>query len=129
MLNADYQSYGAAPCIFFQLGTPQAAMFKVGSFKAHPEIPDHLSPDALDFGLSCFKPDPAERNTAAQLLEHNFLAGPRRRRRGGKSPNPTPYRRFHSSGEFFAWDYSSESKVTELAQKNDTHTHTHRFVP
>ncbi|XP_045850849.1 mitogen-activated protein kinase kinase kinase 15 isoform X2 [Meles meles] len=58
---------------FHELGEPQAAMFKVGMFKIHPEIPEALSPDARAFILSCFEPDPHKRATAAELLKAGFL--------------------------------------------------------
>nr|XP_044996375.1 mitogen-activated protein kinase kinase kinase 15 [Jaculus jaculus] len=58
---------------FHELGEPQAAMFKVGMFKIHPEIPEALSPEARAFILSCFEPDPHKRVTAADLLREGFL--------------------------------------------------------
>jgi mitogen-activated protein kinase kinase kinase 5 len=59
---------------FIELGSAQAAMFKVGFYKAHPDIPAVLSEVAHDFLNCCFKPDPESRSTAAQLLQHLFLA-------------------------------------------------------
>ncbi|XP_051034849.1 mitogen-activated protein kinase kinase kinase 15 [Phodopus roborovskii] len=58
---------------FHELGEPQAAMFKVGMFKIHPEIPESLSAEARAFILSCFEPDPHKRATAADLLQEGFL--------------------------------------------------------
>uniref|UniRef100_A0A8C6RK75 mitogen-activated protein kinase kinase kinase n=1 Tax=Nannospalax galili TaxID=1026970 RepID=A0A8C6RK75_NANGA len=58
---------------FHELGEPQAAMFKVGMFKIHPEIPESLSAEARAFILSCFEPDPHKRVTAADLLREGFL--------------------------------------------------------
>ncbi|CAO2624146.1 Mitogen-activated protein kinase kinase kinase 15 [Lemmus lemmus] len=58
---------------FHELGEPQAAMFKVGMFKIHPEIPEALSAEARAFILSCFEPDPHKRVTAADLLREGFL--------------------------------------------------------
>uniref|UniRef100_G3TR03 mitogen-activated protein kinase kinase kinase n=1 Tax=Loxodonta africana TaxID=9785 RepID=G3TR03_LOXAF len=58
---------------FHELGEPQAAMFKVGMFKIHPEIPEALSAEARAFILSCFEPDPHKRVTAAGLLRESFL--------------------------------------------------------
>ncbi|NXQ86332.1 M3K6 kinase, partial [Nyctibius grandis] len=65
---------------FYELGSPQAAMFKVGMFKMHPEVPESLSEQAKRFLLRCFQADPAERATAAALLQEPFLAGARRAR-------------------------------------------------
>ncbi|XP_010190314.1 PREDICTED: mitogen-activated protein kinase kinase kinase 5-like, partial [Mesitornis unicolor] len=65
---------------FYELGSPQAAMFKVGMFKMHPEVPESMSAQAKAFILRCFQADPAERATAAALLQDPFLADARRGR-------------------------------------------------
>ncbi|NXC75893.1 M3K5 kinase, partial [Anhinga anhinga] len=65
---------------FYELGSPQAAMFKVGMFKMHPEVPESMSDEAKTFILRCFQADPAERATAAMLLQDPFLASARRAR-------------------------------------------------
>ena len=80
---------------FVELGNPMAALFRVGRFQEHPEIPDCLSvvahevlnrsvvatlslPTNLFNKLNChfyrcFEPDSEKRITAKQLLEHPFL--------------------------------------------------------
>ncbi|CAI9610951.1 unnamed protein product [Staurois parvus] len=58
---------------FYELGEPQAAMFKVGMFKIHPEIPESMSAEAKAFLLRCFEPDPVKRATATDLLMDEFL--------------------------------------------------------
>lgn len=58
---------------FTELGAPEAAIFKVGMYQEHPEIPDTMSNTAKDFLLQCFKPEPNDRPTAGELLDHPFL--------------------------------------------------------
>eukprot|EP00112_Aurelia_sp_Birch-Aquarium-sp1_P005488 Seg1622.17 transcript_id=Seg1622.17/GoldUCD/mRNA.D3Y31 product="Mitogen-activated protein kinase kinase kinase 15" protein_id=Seg1622.17/GoldUCD/D3Y31 len=58
---------------FFEL-EPAAAIFKVGMFKTHPDIPESLSDELKDFLMRCFEPDPTNRATAEELLGHSFLA-------------------------------------------------------
>ncbi|XP_031108349.1 mitogen-activated protein kinase kinase kinase 3-like [Ipomoea triloba] len=50
-----------------------AAMFKLATSKACPEIPTHLSEDAKSFIELCLQRDPSVRPTAAQLLHHPFV--------------------------------------------------------
>ncbi|XP_050368252.1 mitogen-activated protein kinase kinase kinase 5 [Argentina anserina] len=48
-----------------------AAMFKV--IKDTPPVPETLSPEGKDFLRCCFQRNPADRSTAAMLLEHRFV--------------------------------------------------------
>ncbi|CAA0814340.1 mitogen-activated protein kinase kinase kinase 5 [Striga hermonthica] len=50
-----------------------AALFKV--LQESPPIPQTLSADGKDFLQCCFRRNPAERPTAAKLLEHPFVNG------------------------------------------------------
>ncbi|XP_046882489.1 mitogen-activated protein kinase kinase kinase 5 isoform X2 [Hypomesus transpacificus] len=82
---------------FHELGSPQAAMFKVGMFKIHPEVPACMSDEAKRFLMSCFNPDPDGRATASLLLRDGFLrTSPRKRTR----PRPEPQTQIPLSAEY-----------------------------
>ncbi|CAM8941520.1 unnamed protein product [Rhodiola kirilowii] len=49
------------------------ALFRIGKGEL-PQVPDTLSKDARDFIFTCLRPDPDKRPSAAQLLEHPFVA-------------------------------------------------------
>uniref|UniRef100_A0A3Q1JF37 mitogen-activated protein kinase kinase kinase n=1 Tax=Anabas testudineus TaxID=64144 RepID=A0A3Q1JF37_ANATE len=55
---------------FHELGSPQAAMFKI-----HPPVPECMSNQAKGFIMTCFVPNPDNRATAAELLMDTFLRG------------------------------------------------------
>ena len=59
---------------------PRVPPLQVGMFKMHPEVPESMSDKAKAFILRCFQADPAERATAAALLQEPFLTGARRAR-------------------------------------------------
>ncbi|XP_024980353.1 mitogen-activated protein kinase kinase kinase NPK1 [Cynara cardunculus var. scolymus] len=52
-----------------------AALFHIGTTKAHPPIPDHLSAEAKDFLLKCLQKEPNLRPNASELLQHRFVTG------------------------------------------------------
>ncbi|XP_076008745.1 mitogen-activated protein kinase kinase kinase 5 [Genypterus blacodes] len=77
---------------FHELGSPQAAMFKVGMFKIHPKVPECMSDEAKSFLMNCFDPDPDHRATATALLMDNFLRSSSRRKvKAQQDPEPIEF--------------------------------------
>uniref|UniRef100_A0A7S3GCV5 Protein kinase domain-containing protein n=2 Tax=Palpitomonas bilix TaxID=652834 RepID=A0A7S3GCV5_9EUKA len=68
---------GKAP--FSQFSNAHAAMFHIASGKATPDVPAGASPACQDFLRLCFRHNPDERPTAEDLLQHPFLAMPKKR--------------------------------------------------
>ncbi|WWD00301.1 hypothetical protein V866_007212 [Kwoniella sp. B9012] len=60
--------------------TQMQAIFRIGSQTPVPEIPPEISPEAADFLRQTFEIDHNARPTAAQLLEHPFIALPKNAR-------------------------------------------------
>ncbi|CAB4267016.1 unnamed protein product [Prunus armeniaca] len=65
------------------------ALFKIGKGEP-PPVPDSLSKDAQDFIHRCLQANPANRPTAAQLLNHPFLNRPLTTSSGSGSPYHHP---------------------------------------
>ncbi|XP_056682057.1 mitogen-activated protein kinase kinase kinase 15 [Monodelphis domestica] len=78
---------------FHELREPQAAMFKVGMFKIHPEIPEPLSAEARAFISFCFEPDPNRRVTASDLLKDTFLKQVNKGKKNRIAFKPSDYTR------------------------------------
>ncbi|XP_052834363.1 mitogen-activated protein kinase kinase kinase 15 [Octopus bimaculoides] len=74
---------------FNELGVPQAAMFKVGFYKIHPEIPESMSDQAKLFIGRCFVADPEKRATCDELRKHQFLVTSKKK----KSTSEVDYNR------------------------------------
>ncbi|XP_069559918.1 mitogen-activated protein kinase kinase kinase 5 isoform X2 [Brachyistius frenatus] len=74
---------------FHELGSPQAAMFKVGMFKIHPKVPECMSDEAKGFIMNCFVPNPDHRATAPELLKDTFLrSSPRKKTKPPQESEP-----------------------------------------
>ncbi|RNE99991.1 protein kinase [Trypanosoma rangeli] len=59
-----------------------ALLYRIANHpEEHPVIPAHISAEAKDFMAQCFRPEPADRGTAASLLQHPFLTRERRGQR------------------------------------------------
>ncbi|XP_020886925.1 mitogen-activated protein kinase kinase kinase 3 [Arabidopsis lyrata subsp. lyrata] len=54
-----------------------AAVLHIGRTKAHPPIPEDLSPEAKDFLLKCLHKEPSLRLSATELIQHPFVTGKR----------------------------------------------------
>uniref|UniRef100_A0AAX7VS35 mitogen-activated protein kinase kinase kinase n=1 Tax=Astatotilapia calliptera TaxID=8154 RepID=A0AAX7VS35_ASTCA len=113
---------------FYELGEPQAAMFKVGMFKIHPEIPESMSPEAKAFILRCFEPDPDRRATALDLLTDEFLTVTSRKKKSKGSF--TEYLRSISLPvPVVVEDTSSSSEYGSVSPDNDLNTNPFIFKP
>ncbi|CAL8315075.1 unnamed protein product [Lota lota] len=113
---------------FYELGEPQAAMFKVGMFKIHPEIPDSMSLEAKAFILRCFEPDPDRRATALDLLTDEFLTVTSRKKKG-KSSFTEYLRSISLPVPVVVEDTSSSSEYGSVSPDNDLNTNPFIFKP
>ncbi|XP_061667576.1 mitogen-activated protein kinase kinase kinase 5 isoform X3 [Syngnathoides biaculeatus] len=119
---------------FYELGEPQAAMFKVGMFKIHPEIPESMSPEAKAFIVRCFEPDPDRRATAFDLLTDEFLTVTSRKKRGKSSftalsPGTEYLRSISLPVPVVVEDTSSSSEYGSVSPDNDLHANPFIFKP
>uniref|UniRef100_A0AAX7UWI2 mitogen-activated protein kinase kinase kinase n=1 Tax=Astatotilapia calliptera TaxID=8154 RepID=A0AAX7UWI2_ASTCA len=109
---------------FYELGEPQAAMFKVGMFKIHPEIPESMSPEAKAFILRCFEPDPDRRATALDLLTDEFLTVTSRKKKSKEY-----LRSISLPVPVVVEDTSSSSEYGSVSPDNDLNTNPFIFKP
>ncbi|XP_076023216.1 mitogen-activated protein kinase kinase kinase 5 [Genypterus blacodes] len=119
---------------FYELGEPQAAMFKVGMFKIHPEIPESMSLEAKAFILRCFEPDPDRRATALDLLTDEFLTVTSRKKKGKSgftalSPGSEYLRSISLPVPVVVEDTSSSSEYGSVSPDNDANTNPFIFKP
>uniref|UniRef100_A0A8B9F0Z4 mitogen-activated protein kinase kinase kinase n=1 Tax=Amazona collaria TaxID=241587 RepID=A0A8B9F0Z4_9PSIT len=109
---------------FYELGEPQAAMFKVGMFKIHPEIPESMSAEAKAFILRCFEPDPDKRAFAHELLIDEFLKVSSKKRKSPSKlsgnislPVPVLVEDTSSSSEYGSVSPDTELKIDPFSFK------------
>ncbi|XP_056113653.1 mitogen-activated protein kinase kinase kinase 5 [Rhinichthys klamathensis goyatoka] len=120
---------------FYELGEPQAAMFKVGMFKIHPEIPDSMSSEAKAFILRCFEPDPDSRATSIDLLTHEFLTVTSRKKRSKNNnftaltPGTEYLRSISLPVPVVVEDTSSSSEYGSVSPDNELCTNPFNFKP
>uniref|UniRef100_A0A671SXJ8 mitogen-activated protein kinase kinase kinase n=1 Tax=Sinocyclocheilus anshuiensis TaxID=1608454 RepID=A0A671SXJ8_9TELE len=114
---------------FYELGEPQAAMFKVGMFKIHPEIPDSMSTEAKAFILRCFEPDPDSRAIANDLLTHEFLTVTSRKKRSKNSSFTGYLRSISLPVPVVVEDTSSSSEYGSVSPDNELCTNPFSFKP
>ncbi|KAG1928839.1 mitogen-activated protein kinase kinase kinase 5-like [Pimephales promelas] len=120
---------------FYELGEPQAAMFKVGMFKIHPEIPDSMSSEAKAFILRCFEPDPDSRATSNHLLTHEFLTVTSRKKRSKNNsftaltPGTEYLRSISLPVPVVVEDTSSSSEYGSVSPDNELCTNPFNFKP
>lgn len=104
---------------FYELGSPQAAIFKVGLHKAHPDIPKTMSDTAKDFLKRCFEPDPAKRSSAAELLDHPFIAKNPRPKSTDRRPRNTSADELQNGG-IYKRSYSTPVHPEAVSHPMDT---------
>uniref|UniRef100_A0A671VD56 mitogen-activated protein kinase kinase kinase n=1 Tax=Sparus aurata TaxID=8175 RepID=A0A671VD56_SPAAU len=117
---------------FYELGEPQAAMFKVGMFKIHPEIPESMSLEAKAFILRCFEPDPDRRATALDLLTDEFLTVTSRKKKSKSSFTDSRQSLLSCISlpvPVVVEDTSSSSEYGSVSPDNDLNTNPFIFKP
>ncbi|KAL5229419.1 hypothetical protein ABZP36_028195 [Zizania latifolia] len=91
-----------------------AAVYRIGYMDAVPEVPGWLSAEAKDFLGRCLTRRPIDRCTAAQLLEHPFLAsaGLDARPEAAKGKWVSP----KSTLDAALWESDTDDEEDELSQ-------------
>ncbi|XP_022652260.1 mitogen-activated protein kinase kinase kinase 15-like isoform X3 [Varroa jacobsoni] len=97
---------------------PQAALFKVGQFKIHPDIPETLTEVAKTFIENCFTPDPDKRATAEDLLADIFLDTTQRKKRQRPTGPPLEIPR-SMSVPYGSLAFAGGGRMTRFASTGD----------
>ncbi|XP_040380325.1 mitogen-activated protein kinase kinase kinase 17-like [Oryza brachyantha] len=92
-----------------------AAVHRIGYTEAVPEVPAWLSADAKDFLARCLQRRPIDRSTAAQLLQHPFVASAA----GGDAKPEAPKTKWvspKSTLDAAFWESDTDEEDDELSQ-------------
>ncbi|KAM0906778.1 hypothetical protein ACQ4PT_016579 [Festuca glaucescens] len=93
-----------------------AAVHRIGYTAAVPEVPGWLSPEAKGFLAACFARDPRDRCTAAELLDHPFVASATAARdyyraEPAKQERTSPKSTLHDA----LWDSDTDDEADEMS--------------
>uniref|UniRef100_A0A0D9V4L4 Protein kinase domain-containing protein n=1 Tax=Leersia perrieri TaxID=77586 RepID=A0A0D9V4L4_9ORYZ len=91
-----------------------AAVHRIGYTDAVPEIPGWLSPEAKDFLDGCFERNAAHRSTAAQLLEHPFIASAVAAGEHRPEPAKQEFTSPKSTLQEAFWDFDTDDEEDEM---------------
>jgi serine/threonine protein kinase len=88
-----------------------AAVHRIGYTAAVPEVPGWLSAEAKDFLDGCFRRRAGDRSTAAQLLDHPFVASADYRAQPVKQEWASPRSTLHDNA---LWDSDTDEDEEEI---------------
>uniref|UniRef100_N1QVX5 Uncharacterized protein n=1 Tax=Aegilops tauschii TaxID=37682 RepID=N1QVX5_AEGTA len=92
-----------------------AAVHRIGYTAAVPEVPGWLSAEAKDFLDGCFRRQPSDRSTAAQLLDHPFVASAAAAGDYKAAPVKQQYTSPKSTLQDALWDSDTDDEADEMS--------------
>ncbi|XBI18712.1 hypothetical protein VPH35_060416 [Triticum aestivum] len=92
-----------------------AAVHRIGYTAAVPEVPGWLSAEAKDFLDGCFRRQPSDRSTAAQLLDHPFVASAAAAGDYKAAPAKQQYTSPKSTLQDALWDSDTDDEADEMS--------------